>query len=77
MKRYVLHPGEVFSKTDHQLHFVDAPRLAELYKVDMRECLVAGPGVRLEGAVHLYPDQGGTYANPMSLNGRRVAREIR
>jgi len=38
--RYVLCPGYVQSNNDGQWHFITAPRLAELYGVDLKECFI-------------------------------------
>ena len=43
MTRYLLQPGAVLSKVDGQVHFIGAPQLAQLYKVDPRECTVIRP----------------------------------
>lgn len=40
MPRYALYPGPVTSRTDGQRHHVGADRLAHLYGVDLRDCLV-------------------------------------
>jgi hypothetical protein len=37
-KKYVLVGGLVRSKTDGQIHYVSAHRLARLYMLDKREC---------------------------------------
>ena len=63
-KKYVLHPGEVISRNDAQIHHISAIRLADLYGVDPRECIVAGPGIRMDDAIHLYPRSDGNYRLP-------------
>lgn len=69
LPRYVLHPGIVRSKYDGQNHYVGIGRLANLYGVPMRECVVAHDRIRLMGLsdaqldrmVHLYPREDGDY----------------
>lgn len=41
MKRYVIVPGYIKSKSDGDIHFIDAPTLIRLYKVDPKECVIA------------------------------------
>lgn len=64
--RYVLHPGYVTSKNDGQEHFIGGPRLAQLYGVDIKQCVFGDvPEYReQEGDVHLWPDYHGIYALP-------------
>ena len=38
--RYLIYPGFVTSKTDGQRHYINARRLAALYKVSISDCLV-------------------------------------
>jgi hypothetical protein len=40
-KKYILYPGEVASKFDGDRHYIDAYRLAQLYKVRIDECFIA------------------------------------
>ncbi len=40
MKRYVLAPGRVISKTDGQRHHITAAQLARLYGVSLDQCLI-------------------------------------
>lgn len=53
--RYVLHPGYVTSKNDGDQHFIGGPRLAQLYGVDIRQCVFGDmPEYReRDGDVHL------------------------
>lgn len=64
--RYVLHPGTVRSKSDGDKHFVGAGQLANLYRVNMSDCVVYSKGMRLDvpGDIHLYPRHGGNYLLP-------------
>ena len=66
--RYVLCPGWVKSKSDGDLHYITAPRLAQLYGVRVNDCAVwdsekPQPGGRPEG-IYLYPDYHGDYRLP-------------
>ena len=63
-KRYVLHPGWVFSKTDGDKHFIGGPRLARLYGVDIRECVFGDvlDYKELPGDIHLAPSYSGNYS---------------
>lgn len=70
--RIILHPGPVKSATDGQEHYIDAPTLARLYGVDLKDCLVhdfrreetyRGFWARRDD-VHLYPRRDGNYDRP-------------
>jgi len=72
-KRYVLHPGNVISANDGQRHYVNAERLAWLYRVPMSECFVdehtrGGPGAesarRDSAFIHLWPRYDSVYSLP-------------
>jgi hypothetical protein len=39
-KKYILIPDYVISRTDGDLHYVDAMQLARLYNVPLSECIV-------------------------------------
>lgn len=59
---YILHPGMVRSRNDGDLHYIDAASLAQLYGVQLRDCVVHlyNEPLRLRGLdqedlVHLYP----------------------
>jgi len=41
--KYVLCPGYIRSKNDNQLHYIGAARLADLYRVPIRECQIYEP----------------------------------
>lgn len=43
LKKYVLCPGMVTSKTDGQRHYIGPHALAQLYGVDMKECEIYEP----------------------------------
>ena len=60
--KYVLHPGEIVSSNDGDIHYVDASSLAYLYGVALWECWVVHYdkpdtwlGKNFEGMTHLYP----------------------
>ena len=40
MKRYLILPGKVYSKTDMDTHYVSANELMRLYSVAPEECVV-------------------------------------
>jgi hypothetical protein len=80
-KRYfVLHSGEVISRFDGTLHYINTILLAELYGlkgwqwVDFREWRGKDPSP--EEAIHLYPRADGDYKLPQSVaDVRRIERE--
>ena len=67
--RYILHPGDVKSRTDGDWHYIDAFQLAKLYGLNIRDCIIfAGSNasvgyVEIEGDIHLYPRYDGDYKN--------------
>ena len=71
-RRFVLHPGDVISRTDGQRHYVGVLQLSKLYGVPMANCVIY-PGRddprRLYwrdpvGAIHLHPRYDGDYSLP-------------
>lgn len=65
MIKYMIHPGEVQSKNDGDIHFISYERLIELYGVPRQECLNADRpehhrGLRVN-LIHLYPRRYGKY----------------
>lgn len=69
MKRYILFPGRVRSRTDGDIHFVGAVKLARLYGVPLDKCLVVrGDNYRyykkLPGDICLFPRSDGNYKLP-------------
>lgn len=61
-RRYILHPGQVISASDHDHHYVGARRLADLYRVPWHLCVLEGPGVgHLDTDIHLFPRDDGNY----------------
>lgn len=74
MKKYVLCPGEVQSRCDGDWHYIGAARLAQLYKVKMRDCIVYSEE-RLTGyteeqkerLIWLHPQYSGNCSLPKTL----------
>ncbi len=65
MKRYVLHPGHVWSTNDRDKHYIGPGRLAELYRVPLSECIIRHSMVHLPGNyIHLWPSNSGDYSIP-------------
>ncbi len=61
-KKYILHPGKVQSRNDGDIHFICAEKLAELYKVDFRDCIVFNEHKTYDSKmIHLYPKYNGKY----------------
>lgn len=42
--RYLVIGGDVFSRSDGERHYVSARRLVALYRLDIRECVLADEG---------------------------------
>lgn len=66
MKKYLVIPGDVFSKNDGDRHYVNANDLVRLYRVNPQECVIyrPGPGVResdYDGLIRLEPRYHGDY----------------
>lgn len=65
MKKYLIVPGNVVSKSDGQRHFVSAVQLMLLYKVKLSECIV------LSGRIEYgFKRLTGTYQDLMVLTPR-------
>lgn len=72
MKKYLLCPGHVVSKTDGQQHYITASQLAKLYGVPMDECLIrpeTGTPKHFgwdesHQLIELWPQTSGDYALP-------------
>jgi hypothetical protein len=66
---YILCPGYVRSKNDGQIHYVGAKKLADLYRVNFRDCRVLRED-RLStvppDGIYLHPRYDGDYALPGS-----------
>ena len=68
MIKYALHPGEMISKSDGDMHYISAIQLASLYKVSMTECIVIKDGEpgnsERPDLIHLWPKYDGDYKLP-------------
>lgn len=53
--KYILYPGHIPSKHDIDMHYIDAPTLARLYGVDLKDCYV----FREYGGNHWSPTMDG------------------
>lgn len=71
MLRYVLHPGNVRSLHDKDVHFLSEQDLMELHGVDPKDCVLydlrnpfeAAGFKNQEGDIHLFPRPDGKYKN--------------
>ena len=68
MLRFALHPGNIFSANDGDIHFISSRQLSLLYGVPLSECIVwderrpeTFQGRRQEDYIHLYPRSDGKY----------------
>lgn len=69
MRKYVVIPGWVRSQSDGELHFIDAPTLMQLYKIDPKECATMHGDFRdhgkdFNGLIRLRPRRDGKYEIP-------------
>jgi len=68
---YVVHPGNIKSKCDGDVHFISAHQLVNLYQIRSARWYVAGSQMPLlpQGwhYVHLYPRSNGDYSLPKPL----------
>lgn len=67
-KKYVIHSGYVYSKTNREKHFIGIMQLVRLYGVSPSECHFDNfhdiTGMYAEfpkGMIHLYPRSDGNY----------------
>lgn len=66
MKKYVLHPGYVFSRIDNDKHYISSDKLKKLYNVDQAECvefIPLRPYPDQDKMIHLYPRYDGNYSD--------------
>jgi len=70
-KKYAVHPGFVMSQNDGQEHFINGPRLADLYQLKPGEYIIWDDSdpARTKGLLwddfhHLFPDYYGRYGRP-------------
>jgi len=63
MIKYILHPGELKSKNDGDIHFISFKQLVRLYNLNPTECVAFDrfPYIELKDAMHLYPRYDGDY----------------
>ena len=61
---YAVHPGYIQSKSDGDVHFIDAPTIIRLYGVEPDKCIVweENFGYYTDCLVHLYPTFDGNYS---------------
>jgi hypothetical protein len=63
--KFVLHPGVGAGRRAGDQGHIDAPELARLYGVDIKQCLVFKPGqIGNDHLWHLYPREDGQYLYP-------------
>lgn len=69
-KRYIIHPGIVYSEIDGDLHYIDAHRLIQLYRLNSKKDKIIvvrdtdhAAFVPRDGDVNLYPQIRGTKYN--------------
>ncbi len=65
MKKYLLHPGYVVSKTDGDRHYITSQMLMKLYNVPPKDCVTYIPFRRCtydqDKLIDLYPMASGKY----------------
>ena len=68
MKKYVVYPGIVFSRSDGDKHYISTHRVMELYGVNPQECVLITDdrsdielGLNLSHLIPLYPRNDGNY----------------
>ncbi len=70
VKKYLVIPGWVKSKTDGDRHYITARELMQLYKVPPNECVVFDirfpDKMYYEGLIELKPSYNGDYTLPVS-----------
>ena len=71
MKKYLVIPGWITSKSDGDRHYISANKLIRLYGVDRRECVVFQDGERgfCDSLIKLEPDYNGDYNINQIVNG--------
>jgi hypothetical protein len=65
--KYVCIGGQVRSRHDNDIHFIEGRRLPRLYGVDPQECICVNKAEELRGRrdlIHLRPDPTGEYEHP-------------
>jgi len=65
-KKYIIHPGWVYSITDGERHYITAYQLMNLYHVQPSECIIdrdEQSTIGLRGKfIHLHPRGDGDYS---------------
>jgi len=63
MKKYILHPGFIYSNVDGDKHYISAFQLCLLYSVKWSECVVYVSDNKegMEDLISLYPRSDGNY----------------
>jgi len=70
MKKYIIHPGFVFSASDRNKHYVGYMQLIRLYGLTPSECVMFDPNQRMPGGLtHLGPQR-------RKSDYDRIAREL-
>ena len=72
LKKYICYGGYVLSKKDKDMHYISAKRIAELYGVSPRDCLMIDDynreektrGLNVSDRIELYPRYDGNYKLP-------------
>ena len=69
--KYMIHPGEVVSQFDGEIHYIEFSQLVKLYGVNPDECILADVrrpetlyGLNMNDYIHLYPRSDGKYELP-------------
>lgn len=67
-KKYALHPGNIVSRFDGDIHYIGVAALARLYELRPDEYIVWTDSARLkyfwEDVIHLFPREDGNYGRP-------------
>ena len=63
MKKYILHPGYMYSNFDGDKHYISAFQLCLLYSVKWSECVVyvSDNSEGIKDLISLYPRSNGNY----------------
>lgn len=65
-KKYLLIGGEIYSKYDGELHYINAHKLCQLYNLNPIECIFAEANIPetwlgYDGLIELYPMSNANY----------------
>ena len=81
-RRYIVHPGEVISRSDGDIHFISFNRLCQLYGIHKEQAVNAGvpgafPRPGFDGKdIHLWPLESGQYDEARKEIAQNLAQEI-